>query len=77
MESFENNEFENEPEVSPESSAQPSRYAANDGAYQTAGTGRRESPYASFLMISITEGLSVLTINANSSPPSLDKVWYS
>ena len=46
MESFENNEFENEPEVSPESSAQPSRYAANDGAYQTAGTGRRESPYA-------------------------------
>ena len=41
MESFENNEFENEPEVSPESSAQPSRYAANDGAYQTAGTGRR------------------------------------
>ena len=46
MESFENNEFETEPEVSSESPAEPVRNAANDGVYHTAGSGRRESPYA-------------------------------
>ncbi|MDO5545003.1 MAG: trypsin-like peptidase domain-containing protein [Eubacteriales bacterium] len=46
MESFENNEFENEPEVSPEVPAEPVRDTTDDGAYHAAGTGRRESPYA-------------------------------
>ena len=46
MESFENNEFENEPAVSPEPPAEPARDSADDGVYHTAGTGRRESPYA-------------------------------
>ena len=46
MESFENSEFENEPETLPESPTEPQRNTANDGAYHAAGTGRRESPYA-------------------------------
>ena len=46
MESFENNEFETEPEVSAAVPAEPAQDAADDGAYHAAGTGRRESPYA-------------------------------
>ena len=46
MESFENNEFENQPEPLPEDPVEPQRNAANDGAWHAAGTGRRESPYA-------------------------------
>ena len=46
MESFENNEFEMEPETLPEDPVEPQRSTANDGAYHAAGTGRRESPYA-------------------------------
>ena len=46
MESFENNEFEHEPEVTPEEPAEPAQNPADDGVYHTAGTGRKESPYA-------------------------------
>ena len=46
MESFENNEFENQPEPLPEDPVEPQRNAANDGAWHATGTGRRESPYA-------------------------------
>ena len=46
MESFENNEFEHEPEVNPEEPAEPAQNSADDGVYHTAGTGRKESPYA-------------------------------
>ena len=46
MESFENNEFEHEPEVTPEEPVEPSQNSADDGVYHTAGTGRKESPYA-------------------------------
>ena len=46
MESFENNEFETEPEVSAAVPAEPAQDAADGGAYHAAGTGRRESPYA-------------------------------
>ena len=46
MESFENNEFEHEPEVTPEKPVEPALNPADDGVYHTAGTGRKESPYA-------------------------------
>ena len=41
MESFENNEFENQPEPLPEDPVEPQRNAANDGAWHATGTGRR------------------------------------
>ena len=37
MESFENNEFEHEPEVTPEEPAEPALNPADDGVYHTAG----------------------------------------
>ena len=46
MESFENSEFENEPEALPEDPVEPQRSPDHDGAWHAAGTGRRESPYA-------------------------------
>ena len=46
MESFENSEFENEPETTPEVPGEPAHTPANDGVWHAAGTGRRESPYA-------------------------------
>ena len=46
MESFENSEFENEPETTPEVPGEPARTPPNDGVWHAAGTGRRESPYA-------------------------------
>ena len=45
MESFENSEFENKPEDLPETSAEPV-HGSDAGVYRTAGSGRRESPYA-------------------------------
>ena len=46
MESFENSEFENEPEVTPEEPAEPVQAPAEGSVSHAAGTGHRESPYA-------------------------------
>ena len=46
MESFENNEFETESNDIPESPVAPFQDTADNSEYRSAGTGRRESPYA-------------------------------
>ena len=46
MESFENNEFETESNDIPESPVEPLQDTADSSEYRSAGTGRRESPYA-------------------------------
>ena len=46
MESFENEEYTNEPESSPEEQDLSAHEPAADSTYRTSGAGRRESPYA-------------------------------
>ena len=46
MESFENEEYTNEPESSPEEQDLSAHEPAADSTYRTSGVGRRESPYA-------------------------------